>query len=60
MSGVKVGDVVEVKSLDGMRKCGIVEQIIGGNFRIRLSGQYGYGDWFSGGEIVSHAKLGKK
>lgn len=52
---ILVGDVVQIKS-----GYGVVQQVIGKNLRIRLSGQYGYGDWFKVDDIVSHAKLSPK
>jgi hypothetical protein len=54
-SVVKVGDVVQVSE-----GCGTVQQIIGKNLRILVSGQYGYGEWFTLNQIVSHAALSTK
>lgn len=51
---INVGDVVQVVS-----GYGIVQQIIGKNLRIRLSGQYGYGEWYTFDQIVSHAALSR-
>ena len=50
-----VGDVVQV--VDGY---GTVQQIIGKNLKIRLSGRYGDGEWYTFDQIVSHAALVSK
>lgn len=47
-----VGDVVQV-----VNEYGIVQQIIGKNLKIRLSGRYGDGEWYTLDQIVSHAAL---
>ena len=51
---IKVGDVVQV--IDGY---GIVQQIVGKNLKIRLSGRYDDGSWYTFNQIVSHAALSK-
>ena len=55
MQKIMVGDVVQV--VDGY---GIVQQIIGKNLKIRLSGRYGDGEWYTFDQIVSHAALVSK
>lgn len=51
----QVGDVVQVAS-----GYGIIKQIIGKNVRILVSGQYGYGEWYTFDKIISHAALSPK
>jgi hypothetical protein len=55
MQKIMVGDVVQV--VDGY---GIVQQIIGKNLKIRLSGRYGDGEWYTLDQIVCHAALSRK
>lgn len=50
-----VGDVVQV--VDGY---GNVQQIIGKNIKILLSGRYGDGEWYTLGQVLSHAALSPK
>jgi hypothetical protein len=50
----QVGDVVQIA--DGY---GIIKQIIGKNVRILVSGRYGYGEWYTFDQIVSHAALSR-
>ena len=50
-----VGDVVQV--VDGY---GNVQQIVGKNIKILISGWYGDGNWYTLDQIVSHAYLSKK
>lgn len=52
MQKIMVGDVVQV--VDGY---GNVQQIIGKNIKILLSGRYGDGEWYTLDQIVSHAAL---
>ena len=52
---IKVGDVVQV--VDGY---GSVQQIVGKNIKILLSGRYGDGEWYTFDQIVSHAALSPK
>jgi hypothetical protein len=52
MQKIMVGDVVQV-----VNEYGIVQQIIGKNLKIRLSGRYGDGEWYTLDQIVSHAAL---
>ena len=52
---ILVGDVVQV--VDGY---GTVQQIVGKNLRILVSGRYGYGEWYTVDQIVSHATLSPK
>jgi hypothetical protein len=54
MQKIKVGDVVQV--VDGY---GSVQQIVGKNIKILLSGRYGDGEWYTFSQIVSHAALSK-
>ena len=54
MQKIMVGDVVQV--VDGY---GIVQQIVGKNLKIRLSGRYGDGEWYTFDQIVSHAALSR-
>ena len=54
MQKIKVGDVVQV--VDGY---GTVQQIVGKNIKILLSGRYGDGEWYTFDQIVSHAALSK-
>jgi hypothetical protein len=49
---INVGDVVEMSC-----GYGTVQQIIGKNYRILLSGQYGYGEWYTLSDMISHATL---
>ena len=49
---IKIGDVVQV-----VGGYGVVQQIVGKNLKIRLSGQYGDGDWYTFDQIVCHAAL---
>jgi hypothetical protein len=55
MQKIMVGDVVQV--VDGY---GTVQQIIGKNIKILLSGRYGDGEWYTLAQIVSHAALSRK
>jgi hypothetical protein len=55
MQKIMVGDVVQV--VDGY---GIVQQIIGKNLKIRLSGRYGEGEWYTLDQIVCHAALSRR
>jgi hypothetical protein len=55
MQKIKVGDVVQV--VDGY---GSVQQIVGKNIKILLSGRYGDGEWYTFDQIVSHAALSPK
>ena len=55
MQKIMVGDVVQV-----VNGYGIVQQIIGKNLKIRLSGRYGDGEWYTLDQIVSHAALYSK
>jgi hypothetical protein len=55
MQKIMVGDVVQV--VDGY---GNVQQIIGKNIKILISGRYGDGEWYTLDQIVSHATLSKK
>lgn len=50
-----VGDVVQV--VDGY---GTVQQIIGKNLKILISGRYGDGEWYTLGQVLSHAALSPK
>ena len=52
---ILVGDVVQV--VDGY---GTVQQIVGKNIKILLSGRYGDGEWYTLDQIVSHAALSPK
>ena len=52
MQKIKVGDVVQV--VDGY---GSVQQIVGKNIKILLSGRYDDGEWYTFDQIVSHAAL---
>jgi hypothetical protein len=52
---ILVGDVVQV--VDGY---GTVQQIVGKNIKILLSGRYGDGEWYTLEQIVSHAALSPK
>jgi hypothetical protein len=54
MQKIKVGDVVQV--VDGY---GSVQQIVGKNIKILLSGRYDDGIWYTFDQIVSHAALSK-
>jgi hypothetical protein len=54
MQKIKVGDVVQV-----VNGYGIVQQIIGKNLKIRLSGRYDDGEWYTFDQIVSHAALSR-
>ena len=54
MQKIMVGDVVQV-----VGGYGIVQQIIGKNLKIRLSGQYGDGEWYALDQIVCHAALSR-
>jgi hypothetical protein len=55
MQKIMVGDVVQV--VDGY---GTVQQIIGKNIKILLSGRYGDGEWYTLDKIVSHATLSRR
>jgi hypothetical protein len=55
MQKITVGDVVQV--VDGY---GNVQQIIGKNIKILLSGRYGDGEWYMLDQIVSHAALQRR
>ena len=55
MQKIMVGDVVQV--VDGY---GNVQQIVGKNIKIQLSGRYGDGEWYTLDQIVSHAALSRK
>jgi hypothetical protein len=50
----QVGDVVQMTN-----GYGIIKQIIGKNVRVLVSGQYGYGEWYTFDQIVSHAALSR-
>jgi hypothetical protein len=52
---ILVGDVVQV--VDGY---GNVQQIVGKNIKILLSGRYGDGEWYTFDHIKSHAALSPK
>ncbi len=54
MKKILVGDVVQV--VDGY---GSVQQIVGKNIKILLSGRYDDGSWYTFDQIVSHAALSK-
>jgi hypothetical protein len=54
MQKIMVGDVVQV--VDGY---GTVQQIIGKNLKILISGRYGDGEWYTFDQIVSHAALSR-
>jgi len=49
-----VGDVVQV-----VNGYGNVQQIVGKNIKILLSGRYGDGEWYTLDQIMSHAYLSK-
>ena len=51
---ILVGDVVQV-----VGGYGIVQQIVGKNLKIRLSGRYGDGEWYTLDQIVCHAALSR-
>ena len=55
MKKIMVGDVVQV--VDGY---GNVQQIIGKNIKILLSGRYGDGEWYMVEKVLSHATLSPK
>ena len=55
MQKIMVGDVVQV--VDGY---GTVQQIVGKNLKILISGRYGDGEWYTFDQIVSHAALSRK
>ena len=55
MQKIMVGDVVQV--VDGY---GTVQQIVGKNLKILISGRYGDGEWYTFDQIISHAYLSKK
>lgn len=50
----QVGDVVQMAN-----GYGIIKQIIGQNVRVLVSGQYGYGEWYTFDQILSHAALSR-
>jgi hypothetical protein len=54
MQKIKVGDVVQV--IDGY---GSVQQVVGNNIKILLSGRYDDGSWYTLDQIVSHAALSR-
>ena len=54
MQKIMVGDVVQV--VDGY---GTVQQIVGKNLKILISGRYGDGEWYTFDQIVSHAALSR-
>jgi hypothetical protein len=54
MQKIMVGDVVQV--VDGY---GNVQQIVGKNLKILVSGRYGDGEWYTFDQIVSHAALSR-
>lgn len=54
MQKIMVGDVVQV--VDGY---GTVQNIIGKNLKVLISGRYGDGEWYTFDQIVSHAALSR-
>ena len=54
MKKIMVGDVVQV--VDGY---GNVQQVVGKNLKILISGRYGDGEWYTFDQIVSHAALSR-
>ena len=54
MQKIMVGDVVQV-----VNGYGNVQQIVGKNIKILLSGRYGDGEWYTLDQIMSHAYLSK-
>ena len=54
MQKIMVGDVVQV--VDGY---GTVQQIVGKNLKILISGRYGDGEWYTFDQILSHAALSR-